>query len=114
MPAAKYKIKIEQGATYRKQFTWKAGGVPVDLTGYTGRMQIRPDVTSSTIIADLTTENDGITIEANGVFNVFISATDTANLNFDTAVYDLELIAPSGDVQRMLEGDVSLSLEVTR
>ena len=114
MTAARFKIKLEQGATYRRPFKWKSGGVLVDMTGYTGRMHIRPDIDSSNIIATLTTENGGITIFPSGTFTLFISDADTALLDFEEAVYDIELIAPNGDVTRILEGIATLSREVTR
>lgn len=115
--AAKYKIKIDQGATLRLVFTWKTGAtqIPVDLTGYTGRMQIRSDISSPDIIKDLTTENGGITLGGvDGKIMLYISALDTATFDFESAVYDIELIAANGDVIRILEGEVTLSPEVTR
>lgn len=115
MAAAKYKLKLEQGATLRKVFTWKADGVEVDLTGYTARMQIRPDIASSDVLATLATDNGGITIEAlPGTFTLFLSDIDTAALTFESAVYDLEFVAPNGDVIRLMQGEVTLSPEVTR
>jgi len=115
MPAVKYKLKIDQGATLRKPFTWKAAGQPVDLTGYSARMQIRETLESDTVIHELTTENGGILIgDEPGQFTLYISAMDTADFTFESAVYDLELIAPDGDVTRILAGDVTLSREVTR
>jgi hypothetical protein len=115
MPAVKYKLKIDQGATLRKPFTWKAAGQPVDLTGYSARMQIRETLEAETMIHELTTENGGILIgDEPGQFTLYISAEDTAGFNFESAVYDLELIAPDGDVTRILAGDVTLSREVTR
>ena len=40
--AAVYDITIEQGATFRLSLVWKdSSNVPVNLTGYTARMQVR-------------------------------------------------------------------------
>ncbi|MBP7657633.1 MAG: hypothetical protein KA742_13940 [Pseudoxanthomonas sp.] len=114
MAAAKTKLKIEQGATFRKVFIWKAAGVPVDLTGWTGRMQIRPDVASDEVIASLTTENGGIDIEDAGTFVLYLSSEQTTAMTFDSAVFDLELVAPNGDVTRLMQGVVTLSPQVTR
>lgn len=46
MAAAKLKLTIDQGASFTKLFTWKAGPAqtPVDLTGCTARMQIRKEI----------------------------------------------------------------------
>ncbi|MCC6475110.1 MAG: hypothetical protein IT514_15355, partial [Burkholderiales bacterium] len=90
---------------------------PVDLTGSTARMQIRPYVESpdADILLSLTTANGGISLGgANGTISLLASAAATAALDFDTAVYDLEVIDGSGLVTRLLSGMVTLSKEVTR
>lgn len=100
--------------------TYTSGGEilyhpPVDLTGFTARMQIRESLESTTTLEELTTENGGITLgAAAGTVALLISATDTAALDFSTAVYDLELISGAGIVTRLLYGDITLAEEVTR
>jgi len=43
MAAGKYNLLIEQGATYQVEIQYKdSNGVAVDLTGYSGKLQIRP------------------------------------------------------------------------
>ena len=62
---AKLKLTIYQGATFRKRLTWKGplpAQTPIDLTGCTARMQVRPEVESSTVLLELTTANGGITL----------------------------------------------------
>lgn len=118
MQPATIDLTIYQGSTFSQAFQWKTGNppTPVNLTGYTARMQIREKLTSPTPIITLTTENGGIVITdaENGSFSLEISATDTAALSFKSAVYDLEFISPSGFVRRLFEGGVTLSPEVTR
>ena len=116
MPAAKLKLKIEQGATFRQSFNWSTNDSPVNLTGYAARMQMRNPIESPTIIHELTTQNGGITFtdELAGKIELFISDTDTSAFKFDSCVYDLEMIAPNSDVIRLLEGEITLSKEVTR
>lgn len=117
---SKIKLTIYQGSTFRWRATIKSGAsadvaVVTDLTGYTARMQIRSDITSDTILFSLTTENGGITIgDAAGTVDYYISDTDTSAIDWDSAVYDTELIAPSGDVRRYFYGAVVVSPEVTR
>lgn len=115
--AGKQNLKIEQGATFRQMFTWKAGkpAVPVDLTGCTARMQIRADVTAAVPYVSLTTENNGITLGgAAGTILILISATDTALMSWTSGVYDLEIQFGDGTVRRLVEGRVQVSPEVTR
>lgn len=115
MSTSRFNLKINQGSTFYQPFIWEAGGAPVDLTDWKGRMQIRPDPTSSTIHADLTTENGGLIMKPlEGGFAMYMTAEQTAELEFDDAEYDLELISTNGTVIRRLEGIVRLSLEVTR
>lgn len=113
-------ITVYQGATFVRRFVWKTGEppVPVDLTGYTIRMQIRLHKQSSKVLANL--DNDtlgGITISdaLNGQFDVRIEASKTDEfLKIAQAVYDIEMESLNGTVTRLLEGQVSVSVQVTR
>lgn len=85
------------------------------MTGWTARMQIRSEVSSETVIAELTTENGGITIEPlEGKINLYLSDVETSGFSFESAVYDIELVDQLGDVHRDIEGKIKLSPEVTR
>jgi len=88
---------------------------PVDLTGFTGRMQIRQDIDSTATIAELTSANGGVLIDNTlKTITLIIPATTTANFSFTTAVYDLELISSGGQVTPFCGGIVTLIKEVTR
>jgi hypothetical protein len=88
---------------------------PVDLTGFTARMQIRDTVDATAILATLTTENGGITLGGTaGTIALLLTAAQTTLLTFTSAVYDLEIISAGGVVTRLLSGAVVLSKEVTR
>ncbi len=116
MSAGRYNIKIEQGATFRFDITYRDSlSQPVNLTGMTARMQIRPIPSSSTILVNATVANGRIALTPlTGRIVVTLSATETAALDFTTARYDLELEALDGTVTRLIEGTVTLSPEVTR
>ena len=117
MAAAKLKLAIEQGATFRKVLTWKAGtpAVAVDLTGCTARMQIRKDIPSTTPYVTLTTENGGIELGgAAGTITLIITPTATAAFTWTIGVYDLEIVFSPTDVRRLVYGPVTDSPEVTR
>lgn len=88
---------------------------PVDTIDYTARMQIRSKVDSPDIILSLTTENSGIVIDnIKKTITINISATDTAALTFNTAVYSLEMISSGGQVTPFVGGNLTLVKEVTR
>ncbi len=119
MAAGKLDLTIEQGATFRHALVVKQGtgtSAPVaNLTGYTARMQIRTEVESSQVLIALTTENGRITITPlDGRIDLTISATDTAALNFESGVHDVEIVSGGGEVTRLVQGKVKLSKEVTR
>jgi hypothetical protein len=114
--AVTYDLEIEQGATFSRLFRWKdSEGVLVDLTGYTARMQIRRKFSSATAEYSATTENGAIVLGgALGTIQLTISATDTAALTCVSGVYDLELVDSEGVVTRFVQGNVTVSREVTR
>ena len=88
---------------------------PVDTIDYTARMQIRSKVDSPDIILSLTTENLGIVIDnIKKTITINISATATAALTFNTAVYSLEMISSGGQVTPFVGGNLTLVKEVTR
>jgi hypothetical protein len=109
---------IYQGSTFKQPISWKTGPLklPVDMTGFKVRMHIREKLNLPDILVSLNTENGGIelTTPLAGVFTLKMSASDTSLLTFKRAVYDLEIVYPDNTVIRLLEGSVSLSLEVTR
>lgn len=87
---------------------------PVDMTGYTARMQIRSKVDSPDIIEELTTENGGILIDnINHTIIINISANKTQNMTFTNAVYSVELVT-GNDVIPFISGNLALVKEVTR
>lgn len=107
---------INKGATFSKEIRYKdENGALINLTGYVARMHIRETVESSTTIVTLTTENGRITLGgAAGTIVLNISATDTAAITQNLAVYDLEIVAGGGLVTRLLEGEVQFIDNVTR
>ena len=133
MAAGKYSFTVQQGSTLRFRIDYKdSNNNAVDLTGYESRMIIRPDVASSTVICSLssvTTDVDGSGLnmtpvisgvtypKSSGSIEITISAASSSLFTFNEAVYDLEIYsgsAPGTYVDRILEGRVKLTKEVTR
>jgi hypothetical protein len=126
MASGKYSFTIEQGATLDFELQYKDGdSVPISLVGYSGRMQIRPTIVSSTVYITLSSSlqpdgtglnfsgSNGATDPMSGSIGMFISAASSSALDFDQAWYDLEIVSGSY-VVRILEGQVKLSKETTR
>ena len=137
MAAGKYSFVIEQGATlnFELQYT-DANGSPVDLTGYTGFMQIRsgysgsagtvtyltfPSLTGSQYnngfpsgSSFLSMSGSNLTTPlSSGSIGVYTGWLATQDINFTgSAYYDLEIT--SGSIRtRLLEGQVQLAKQVT-
>lgn len=111
-------IEVEKGSTFRHSLTWRYQEQPkdpVDLTGCTGRMQIRDNKKSTKVLHEMTTENGGITLGgADGTVEMYISDSDSSAWSFYNGSYDLEIIFPNTDVRRLCRGKVTVFDEVTR
>ena len=131
MAAGRYSFTIEQGATFQLELQYKdANQTPINLTGYSGRMQIRPSAASQTVYLTLSSSlnSDGTglnfsgsnnsTSPTSGSIGIYIASCTSSMLSFDgPAYYDLELYsgsAPCPFTIRLLEGQVQLSKEITR
>lgn len=133
MAAGKYSFTIEQGSTLSFELQYKtAAGVPIDLSGYEGAMQIRSTysgsgttyLTLTSSIGDTYTKTSGsaflslsgsnlTTSLVSGSIGVYAGWAATDALTFtDTAYYDIELVSGSEKI-RLLEGQVKLSKQVT-
>ncbi len=119
MAAGTYNFAFEQGTTINVPVAYnqRLGGslVPYDVTGWAARMQIRQTLHASAVLHSFTTENGGIEVDGPaGTFTIKASAAATSAWTFTSGVYDLEIVAPSGAVTRLLRGMVTVSPEVTR
>lgn len=122
--AGRYSFIIEQGTTFARELQYlDSAGLPVDLTDYGARMQIRQTYESVTTIVTLTNtvgaDGSGLVVTpASGTIAITLSAASSSALNFSgEAVFDLEIYSGSGAsqyVKRLIEGKVKLSREVTR
>lgn len=114
MAAGQWNTQIEQGATWSYELVWTdSESNPVDLTGYAARMSIRKLV-GRELSVHLSTENGHIVIDgASGKITLALSAEDTAQIPAVPHVYDLELVAPDGQVVRLLKGKIEVDEEQT-
>jgi len=121
-------IKFDIGKTIKPVFYYLSPtNEVISLVDYTARMQVRLTYASTDTIWDLTTENGGLDIvtgtatlaDGTTVANVQgiklnITATQTAAVTWDTAVFDIELIEPGLDVLPFIKGTLKAGPEVTR
>ncbi len=119
MPAGTYNFKIEQGAKFSRDFTWRnPDKSPVNIAGYTFRMMARHKHDDPEPLISLSTVEPpgGIRIVdgPNGTFRISLTDVQTAALNFVEAIYDLKAVPPADGAIRLFEGKITLSKEVTK
>ena len=109
--AAIANLTIDQGATFSSDVTVKdANGNAFDLTGYTAAAKLAKGFASTRTRTDFTT-----TIAADatsGVVTLSLTATQTAALDAERYVYDLE-ITSGATVTRVIEGIITVRPQVT-
>jgi hypothetical protein len=99
---------------------YTTGGVleyqqPVDLTGYTARMQLRTALGSTTTLDEYTSVNGKIQIDVvNNSIVILVDAVTTAAYTFSSAVYSLELVSGTGVVTQLATGNITLVKEITK
>lgn len=106
-------LSLYAGDTEKFNIAITAGGSPVDLTGWTGKAEIRPTRGSATLIATFTTTISSTPTD--GTLVIALSKVQTAALPVGDSigVWDLQMTAPGGDVKTFLTGSVSVTQDVT-
>lgn len=114
MAAGILPLSVEQGATFRKSMVWKINGNPVNLTGYTARLQARANRSFDPMLSLTSDAGGGITlVEAEGRITITISADTTSGLHVGKHKYDLELESAGGEVTRLVKGMFTVSEGIT-
>lgn len=127
--AAVYPLKLDQGETFRLALVYALPGetpedlpVAVDISGATVKMQVREKY-GSPVLAEATTENGGVVIDGPaGRIELVLTDVQTDVMGVKvgssrprtSALYDLELVLPSGDVKRVIEGTIQINPNITR
>lgn len=127
--AYEYNIIIYEGGTFDKWFRWLVDGVPVSLTGFTGKMQVRQKITDSAPLLSLLPvqvawqpdATSGIYMMDVGVddrYRIYIKDEDTLGLCVNhkniNGTYNLFLYNPSGESVLKQYGSASIVAAVTR
>jgi hypothetical protein len=110
-------LEINQGEDWAYRWIAKdpTTGLPMDLTSWTGRGQIRPRAGSPTLLHTWTTVGGaGMTLGADGTVVITVSAATSSAWTWGgvEAHYDIELTG-NGKTVRLAQGKAVLSLEVT-
>lgn len=106
-------LLIDQGSTFATDVeVTDDNDVPLDLTGYTARAQLRKSYGSNSSTAFTVTIKSPTTA---GQLAISLSSTQTTALKAGRYVYDIEIVRTSDStVTRILEGIITVTPEVTR
>jgi hypothetical protein len=110
-----------KGATFKYRFQWKTGltagaAIPVNFTGWIGRLHFKVKADDTEIALALTTENGGIAlgVGGDGWVDVLVTATQAKALP-KKVVFDLELEHPPTEfVRNIMGGTFVLGSNVTQ
>ena len=111
--AAIANLIIDQGASFSSDVTVKdANGNAFDLTGYTTQAKLAKGYSSTRTRTSMTSVIG--TDAASGVVALALTATQTAALDAERYVYDVEITQTStGVVTRVIEGLITVRPNVT-
>lgn len=88
---------------------------PVNVIGYTAKMQLRSLPEDTDAVLTLTSQDGDITVTgAQGQFDVHATSTQTRAINPGYYYYDIEITSQGGIVTRLAQGQIEVSAEVTR
>jgi len=106
-------IIINTSTTFSQSFTLESVNTNsiLDLTGYTGRSEMRKHSGSTTGITTFTVSFPDRT---GGQVNIGLTTTQTASLKPGRYVYDLLIDDGAGTIDRVVEGMAIVSQGVTR
>jgi hypothetical protein len=105
-------INIDQGSSFASVVTVEdSQGLVFNLTGYTVRGQIRKSYSSLTAV----NFTASVAQASAGTIQISLTAVQTAAMKPGRYLYDIEIVqTSSGNVTRVVEGQVEVSPRVTR
>lgn len=124
--AATADLNVQAGATWTERITYRDSttGLPIDLTGYSARMQLRERVDATVVDLEITTANGRLAVTpAGGQIDLLVAAADSAALAVNNVAtkyaYGLEIYKPAAGedpelVTSLLTGVVTVYPEVVR
>ena len=112
MSAGTYNLVIDQGSDFALDLVIKQSGTALNLANYSGRAQLRTSVSASSASASFSVT---VTNAANGALKMQLPAATSSGISAGQYVYDLEIFTANDSiVKRIIQGDVTITPEVTR
>ena len=110
MPAGKYDLVLDQGSDYATTLTLTKDGSAINLTDFIGRAHIRATKESSNYVPFVMTFPD----RTAGQVTMTLTSTASSNMAAGQYLYALEIESNAGVVTRIIEGNLTLTREITR
>ena len=112
MSAGTYNLVIDQGSDFALDLVIKEAAVALDLSLYSGRSQLRTSASASSVAATFSVT---VTNASEGALKMQLAAATSSALAAGQYVYDLEIYTSNDAiVKRILQGEVTLTPEITR
>ena len=109
---AQYNVKIWRNDSWSQVFSILADTTPVDLSGCTILIQVRPTPTSATIALTLSTADSSISI--GGVNRNQITLNKKVDVTAGSYVYDMNVTFPSGEVKTYIWGNFIVQEDISK
>lgn len=106
-----FSFSVYHGDSYKWQFVlWQDPGktIPADLTGVVPKAEIRSATGGGTLITTM-----DLTVQTPNTIMAALPAIKTTLLPKAGGVWDLQLTYPNSDVQTVLQGTVTVTMDVT-
>ena len=110
MKPATYNLIIYRDRDFSQTFYFRTLGEPMDLTGYSGKAEIRENQDAAALLVAFQVEIDPLL----GLITLSLTDTQTILLPVGAAFWDLVLTDPHGLRQSYIEGQVKVVGTVTR
>jgi hypothetical protein len=109
----RFDFPVTAGASHTLSLTWREGSRPVDVVGWSARLQVRQRP-GSPLLVDLGTASGSIVLHPGGLIIAEFSPVHTAALLGATSPrYDLRLDDGAGRVVFLLAGAVKVRAPIT-
>jgi hypothetical protein len=107
-------LKIKQGSEYRIQWPVLDGnGDPMSTVGWAARAQARASMDSSEVLQAWDSDDDTLEL-AEGTLTLIVAAAMSEEWDWTYALYDVEMVSPTGVPTRVAQGSIEVDREVTR
>jgi hypothetical protein len=118
MTAKVVNIELDQGANSVLEYDWTAEstGLPIDLTGYTSKLQIRARPGNDVLLQELSTTNGRIVLGGTaGTITVTFLPIDTSAGIWFNGFYDLFITrTATNETTRVAKGLITVMHSVTQ